>query len=219
MGGFRRSPRACKSLKNLKRQDCHGRGRGFEPRRPRQILKDLSPIWHVTLRYKIVQHLKATGNRPLGHPWKTQFSRLNCGACYASPQMAIRPAAGLLWCRTARSAANHPHNVIFAHRMRPKRARKPPHLWIVSAEPSPRVFSSLGWNVRVKTCAFLRQVSAYKMALRRCSLSAFSTRSSQASSVAQNRGTLLFSQYPRSSALSSSRVSRLRAVLLCRNPW
>ena len=35
LGGFRRSPRACKSLKNLKRQDCHGRGRGFEPRRPR----------------------------------------------------------------------------------------------------------------------------------------------------------------------------------------
>ena len=34
---------------------CHGRGRGFEPRRPRQILKDLSPIWHVTLRYKKVQ--------------------------------------------------------------------------------------------------------------------------------------------------------------------
>jgi hypothetical protein len=24
---------------------CHGRGRGFEPHRPRQILKDLSPIW------------------------------------------------------------------------------------------------------------------------------------------------------------------------------
>src|SRR6202035_1183871 len=24
---------------------CHGRGRGFEPRRPRQILKALSPVW------------------------------------------------------------------------------------------------------------------------------------------------------------------------------
>ena len=35
-GGIRRSPRVCKSLKNLKRQDCHGRGRGFEPRRPRR---------------------------------------------------------------------------------------------------------------------------------------------------------------------------------------
>ena len=34
---------------------CHGRGRGFEPRRPRQILKDLSPFWHVTSRYKKVQ--------------------------------------------------------------------------------------------------------------------------------------------------------------------
>ena len=34
---------------------CHGRGRGFEPRRPRQIQKDLSPIWHVTSRYKKVQ--------------------------------------------------------------------------------------------------------------------------------------------------------------------
>jgi hypothetical protein len=30
---------------------CHGRGRGFEPRRPRQILKDLGPIWHVATRY------------------------------------------------------------------------------------------------------------------------------------------------------------------------
>jgi hypothetical protein len=34
---------------------CHGRGRGFEPRRPRQILKDLSPVWHVAPRYKKVQ--------------------------------------------------------------------------------------------------------------------------------------------------------------------
>jgi hypothetical protein len=34
---------------------CHGRGREFESRRPRQILKDLSPIWHVTSRYKKVQ--------------------------------------------------------------------------------------------------------------------------------------------------------------------
>jgi hypothetical protein len=34
-GGIRHSPRACKSLKNLRVQDCHGRGRGFEPRRPR----------------------------------------------------------------------------------------------------------------------------------------------------------------------------------------
>jgi hypothetical protein len=41
LSGFRRSPRASKSLKNLERQDCHGRGRGFEPRRPRQILKSL----------------------------------------------------------------------------------------------------------------------------------------------------------------------------------
>jgi hypothetical protein len=37
---------------------CHGRGRGFEPRRPRQILKDLSPFWHVASKYKIVQHEK-----------------------------------------------------------------------------------------------------------------------------------------------------------------
>ena len=29
---------------------CHGRGRGFEPRRPRQISKDSGPIWHVTQR-------------------------------------------------------------------------------------------------------------------------------------------------------------------------
>src|ERR1700728_4377117 len=36
-GVLRRSPRVCKSLKNLKRQDCHGRGRGFEPRRPRHL--------------------------------------------------------------------------------------------------------------------------------------------------------------------------------------
>ena len=36
---------------------CHGRGRGFEPRRPRQIPKDLSPIWHVTSRYKKVQRV------------------------------------------------------------------------------------------------------------------------------------------------------------------
>ena len=36
-GGLRRSPRVCKSLKNLKAVDCHGRGRGFEPRRPRHI--------------------------------------------------------------------------------------------------------------------------------------------------------------------------------------
>ena len=36
-GGLRRSPRVCKSLKNLRVQDCHGRGRGFEPRRPRHI--------------------------------------------------------------------------------------------------------------------------------------------------------------------------------------
>src|SRR5260370_35695242 len=35
LGGFRRSPRVCKSLKNLRMQACHGRGRGFEPRRPR----------------------------------------------------------------------------------------------------------------------------------------------------------------------------------------
>jgi hypothetical protein len=34
-GGLRRSPRVYKSLKNLVRVDCHGRGRGFEPRRPR----------------------------------------------------------------------------------------------------------------------------------------------------------------------------------------
>ena len=34
---------------------CHGRGREFESRRPRQISKDLGPIWHVTSRYKKVQ--------------------------------------------------------------------------------------------------------------------------------------------------------------------
>ncbi len=38
-GGFRRSPRACKSLKILARVDCHGRGRGFEPRRPRHTFR------------------------------------------------------------------------------------------------------------------------------------------------------------------------------------
>jgi hypothetical protein len=40
-GGLRRSPQVCKSLKNLGIQDCRGRGRGFEPRRPRQILNIL----------------------------------------------------------------------------------------------------------------------------------------------------------------------------------
>jgi hypothetical protein len=45
---------------------CHGRGRGFEPRRPLQILKDLGPIWHVTLKYKIVQQWKSAGMDPLG---------------------------------------------------------------------------------------------------------------------------------------------------------
>ena len=39
--GFRRSPRACKSLKNLVAVDCHGSGRGFEPRCPRHHSKDL----------------------------------------------------------------------------------------------------------------------------------------------------------------------------------
>ena len=29
-GGLRRSPRVCKSLKNLKAEDCHGSGRGLE---------------------------------------------------------------------------------------------------------------------------------------------------------------------------------------------
>ena len=29
-GGFRRSPRVCKSLKNLKRQNCHSRAHGSE---------------------------------------------------------------------------------------------------------------------------------------------------------------------------------------------
>ena len=38
-GGLRRSPRVCKSLKNLKAEDCHGRGRGFEPRRPRHTFQ------------------------------------------------------------------------------------------------------------------------------------------------------------------------------------
>ena len=38
-GGLRRSPRVCKSLKNLKTVDCHGRGRGFEPRRPRHTFQ------------------------------------------------------------------------------------------------------------------------------------------------------------------------------------
>jgi hypothetical protein len=40
---------------------CHGRSRGFEPRRPSQISKDLGPIWHVTLKYKIVQQWKSAG--------------------------------------------------------------------------------------------------------------------------------------------------------------
>src|SRR5208283_3554247 len=44
-GGFRRSPRVCKSLKNLKAVDCHGRGRGFEPRRPRHKAKGISSVY------------------------------------------------------------------------------------------------------------------------------------------------------------------------------
>ena len=46
--GFRRSPRVCKSLKNLKREDCHGRGRGFEPRRPRHTFQKSSLEWAET---------------------------------------------------------------------------------------------------------------------------------------------------------------------------
>jgi hypothetical protein len=34
---LRQSPRNCKLLKNLVRLPCHGRGRGFESRRPRQL--------------------------------------------------------------------------------------------------------------------------------------------------------------------------------------
>ncbi len=47
LGGLRRSPRACKSLKNLKRQDCHGRGRGFEPRRPRHKPIRINGLWRI----------------------------------------------------------------------------------------------------------------------------------------------------------------------------
>ena len=45
---------------------CHGRGRGFEPRRPRQIPKDLSPFWHVTSRYKKVQVKNLSLNWKIG---------------------------------------------------------------------------------------------------------------------------------------------------------
>ena len=89
LGGFRRSPRACKSLKNLKRQDCHGRGRGFEPRRPRQILKGLSPFWHVTSKYKKVQ-VKNLGSN--GKAWRgvQDNDRLpNLGACSASTMVWV----------------------------------------------------------------------------------------------------------------------------------
>jgi hypothetical protein len=34
-GWFLGVPHGCKSLKNLEAERCHGRGRGFEPRRPR----------------------------------------------------------------------------------------------------------------------------------------------------------------------------------------
>jgi hypothetical protein len=53
-----------KSLSLIVLALCHGRGRGFEPRRPRQIQKDLSPFWHVTLKYKKVQKRKAAGIDP-----------------------------------------------------------------------------------------------------------------------------------------------------------
>jgi len=38
-GGLRRSPRVCKSLKNLKAERCHAGGREFESRRSRQNLR------------------------------------------------------------------------------------------------------------------------------------------------------------------------------------
>jgi hypothetical protein len=52
---------------------CHGRGRGFEPRRPRQILNDLGAICHVKLEYRIVQRLRATGKWPLEQLWKVHI--------------------------------------------------------------------------------------------------------------------------------------------------
>src|SRR5215813_9832692 len=65
-GGFRRSPRAIKSLKNLERQDCHGRGRGFEPRRPRHKLEENK--WFMAMITSFIQPprvSKGAAARPL----------------------------------------------------------------------------------------------------------------------------------------------------------
>jgi len=46
---------------------CHGRGRGFEPRRPRQIQKDLSPFWYRPRRYNEGLLRKFTFLTPMGN--------------------------------------------------------------------------------------------------------------------------------------------------------
>ena len=54
--GFREFRRiVCTSMILVILALCHGRGRGFEPVVPARFKKDLSPIWHVTSRYKKVQ--------------------------------------------------------------------------------------------------------------------------------------------------------------------
>ena len=92
-GGLRRSPRVCKSLKNLKTVDCHGRGRGFEPRRPRQILKDLSPFWHVTSRYKKVQVKNLSLNWKVGRRIQVQQQ-----APCAGPVLLLRSYRPMHYC-------------------------------------------------------------------------------------------------------------------------
>jgi len=102
--------------------NCHGTGRGFEPRRLRQILNDLSPIWHVTSRYKKVQVQTLTvvgwaGQQVLGQKEAPGLRGLFCfwnstrpTLCHASPTVmrTVFVAAALISARnstTARLAA------------------------------------------------------------------------------------------------------------------
>ena len=64
---------------------CHGRGREFESRRPRHILKDLSPFWHVTSRYEKVQVKNLALKGRLGEVFKDS-NRLP----YAEPVLLLR---------------------------------------------------------------------------------------------------------------------------------
>jgi hypothetical protein len=93
--GFRRSLRACKSLKTLARV-CHGRGRGFEPRRPRHTFLRTYGVFGTEVtdlhRCKKVQVLRAlppsypiTPNismccvRRSGAPLPTRYEQSNHG--------------------------------------------------------------------------------------------------------------------------------------------